>query len=141
MCNVAAFTTAHARLKLYREIEKLGESVLYYDTDSIIYASNDPEIGNFLEDFTDELEGDVIVKFVSGHSSLVVRSRLRSRWDPGSNLDSLTTAVFLGLAHVQYVGVRRPYAGGAWKFGEGGASSGVLFVMQTQFKITKSVPK
>ncbi|GBN94542.1 hypothetical protein AVEN_168535-1, partial [Araneus ventricosus] len=68
--------------------------------------------------------------------SLVVRSLLRSRWDPGSNSDSLTIAVFLGLAHVKYVGVRRPYAGGALKFGEGGASSGVLFVMQTQFKIT-----
>ncbi|GBN77882.1 hypothetical protein AVEN_259268-1 [Araneus ventricosus] len=36
---------------------------------SIIYASNgknDPEIGDFLGDFTDELERDVIVKFVSG---------------------------------------------------------------------------
>ncbi|GBM53581.1 hypothetical protein AVEN_212078-1, partial [Araneus ventricosus] len=75
------------------------------------------------------------------HSSLVVRSQLRSLWDPGSNSDSLTIAVFLGLAHVKYIGVRRPYAGGARKFGEGGASSGVLFVMQTQFKITKYVPK
>ncbi|GBM75928.1 hypothetical protein AVEN_253360-1, partial [Araneus ventricosus] len=75
------------------------------------------------------------------HSSLVVRSQLRSLWDPGSNSDSLTIAVFLGLAHVKYVRVRRPYAGGARKFGEGGASSGVLFVMQTQFKITKYVPK
>ncbi|GBO14425.1 hypothetical protein AVEN_176724-1 [Araneus ventricosus] len=66
---LAAFSTAHSRLKLYREIEKLGEAVLYYDTDSIIYVSNsinDPEIGDFLRDFTDELEGDAIVKFVSG---------------------------------------------------------------------------
>ncbi|GBM54465.1 hypothetical protein AVEN_217153-1 [Araneus ventricosus] len=66
---LTAFTTAHVRLKLYRVVEKLGEAVLYYDTDSIIYASNgknDPEIGDFLGDFTDELEGDAIVKFVSG---------------------------------------------------------------------------
>ncbi|GBM48103.1 hypothetical protein AVEN_34421-1 [Araneus ventricosus] len=66
---LAAFTPAHTRLKLYREIEKLREAVLYYDTDSIIYASNginDPEIVDFLGDFTEELEGDVIVKFVSG---------------------------------------------------------------------------
>ncbi|GBL63111.1 hypothetical protein AVEN_107139-1 [Araneus ventricosus] len=66
---LAAFTTAHSRLKLYREIEMLGEAVLYYDTDSIIYAShgkNYPEIGDFLGDFTDDLEGDAIVKFVSG---------------------------------------------------------------------------
>ncbi|GFX12399.1 uncharacterized protein TNCV_1035861 [Trichonephila clavipes] len=31
---IAAFTTCHARLKLYSEIEKLNESVLYFDTDS-----------------------------------------------------------------------------------------------------------
>ncbi|GBN05069.1 hypothetical protein AVEN_117939-1 [Araneus ventricosus] len=49
----------------------------------------------------------------------MVRSRLLSRWDPDSNPDSQTTAVFLGLAHVKYVGVRRPYAGGTRKFGEG----------------------
>ena len=35
---IASFTTALARLKLYDELEKLGEQVLYYDTDSIIYT-------------------------------------------------------------------------------------------------------
>lgn len=30
---IASFTTAWARLKLYSELEKLGESVLYFDTD------------------------------------------------------------------------------------------------------------
>ncbi|XP_054708352.1 uncharacterized protein LOC129218163 [Uloborus diversus] len=62
---IAAFTTAWARLKLYHEMNKLGRSVLYHDTDSIIYAtdgSNDPPLGNF----TDELEGDTITTFVSG---------------------------------------------------------------------------
>lgn len=66
---IAAFTTEYARLKLYKEIEKLGDSVLYMDTDSIIYEStgdNDPPIGNFLGDFTDELSGDYITSFVSG---------------------------------------------------------------------------
>ena len=29
---IAAFTTCHARLKLYSELEKLGENVLYFDT-------------------------------------------------------------------------------------------------------------
>ncbi|GBN55848.1 hypothetical protein AVEN_260642-1 [Araneus ventricosus] len=60
---------AALKWKMKEEFWKLGEAVLYYDTDSIIYASNginDPEIGDFLGDFTDELEGDVIVKFVSG---------------------------------------------------------------------------
>lgn len=66
---IAAFTTAYARLKLYTEVEKLGRDVLYHDTDSIIYAStgfNDPPLGCFLGEFTDELDGDVITKFVSG---------------------------------------------------------------------------
>ncbi|GIY68317.1 uncharacterized protein CEXT_220931, partial [Caerostris extrusa] len=64
----AAFTTAWARLKLYQEMDKLGENVLYHDTDSIIYASdemNDPPLGNFLGEFTDELDGDEIATFVS----------------------------------------------------------------------------
>lgn len=51
-------------------MEKLGQAVLYHDTDSIIYATNgenDPPLGNFLGDFTDELEGDTITTFVSGN--------------------------------------------------------------------------
>lgn len=66
---IASFTTAWARLKLYEEMDKLGEAVLYHDTDSVIYASdglNDPPLGNFLGEFTDELDGDVISCFVSG---------------------------------------------------------------------------
>ena len=66
---IAAFTTAWARIKLYSELEKLNDDVLYHDTDSIIYKSNglnDPPLGNFLGDFTDELDGDVITTFVSG---------------------------------------------------------------------------
>ncbi|XP_054720907.1 uncharacterized protein LOC129230528 [Uloborus diversus] len=66
---LAAFTTAWARMKLYQEMDKLGESVLYHDTDSIIYASNgtnDPALGNLLGEFTDELNGDTIETFVSG---------------------------------------------------------------------------
>ncbi|XP_054720979.1 uncharacterized protein LOC129230597 [Uloborus diversus] len=50
-------------------MEKLGRSVVYHDTDSIIYASdgsNDPPLGNFLGEFTDELEGDTITTFISG---------------------------------------------------------------------------
>ncbi|KFM74868.1 hypothetical protein X975_12653, partial [Stegodyphus mimosarum] len=46
-------------------MEKLDRA----DTDSIIYAqdgNNAPPIGNFLGEFTDELDGDTITKFVSG---------------------------------------------------------------------------
>jgi hypothetical protein len=33
---IAAFTTANARLRLYEMLDKLGKSVAYYDTDSIV---------------------------------------------------------------------------------------------------------
>jgi hypothetical protein len=56
---VANFVTAHARLKLYSELEKLEYRVLYFDTDSIIYISKpgcyDPKMGTFLGDFTSEV--------------------------------------------------------------------------------------
>nr|XP_042911136.1 uncharacterized protein LOC122272100 [Parasteatoda tepidariorum] len=69
---IASFTTAWARLKLYEEMDKLGDSV--HDTDSIIYAStgdNDPSLGNFLGKFTDELDGDVITSFVSDRETTI----------------------------------------------------------------------
>ena len=37
---VAAYVTAQARLKVYDYLSKLGESVLYFDTDSVIYIQN-----------------------------------------------------------------------------------------------------
>ena len=67
---VAAFTTCHARLKLYSYLQTLGEQVLYYDTDSVIYkwSAGLPKVptGDFLGDLKDELNGDVIVEFISG---------------------------------------------------------------------------
>ena len=67
---VAAFTTCHARLKLYSYLQTLGEQVLYYDKDSVIYkwSAGLPKVptGDFLGDLKDELEGDVIKEFVSG---------------------------------------------------------------------------
>ena len=67
---VAAFTTCHARLKLYSHLEKLGQQVLYYDTDSVIYKWREglPQItpGDYLGEMKNEVEGDHIVEFVSG---------------------------------------------------------------------------
>lgn len=71
---VAAYVTTQARLKLYSYLEKLGDRVLYYDTDSVIYISRDGEydvpIGEFVGDMTDELEtygsGSYITELVSG---------------------------------------------------------------------------
>jgi len=37
---IAAFTTSNARLRLYDMLDKLGQSVAYYDTDSIVYIDN-----------------------------------------------------------------------------------------------------
>ena len=68
---VAAFTTCLARLKLYKSLEALGEQVLYYDTDSVIYRCKPGEqtipTENYLDEMTDELEGKCfITEFVSG---------------------------------------------------------------------------
>ena len=49
---LAAFTTAHARLKLYSLLEKLQDRVLYFDTDSVVYIHNEdlwnPPLGDYL---------------------------------------------------------------------------------------------
>ena len=67
---VAAFTSCHARLKLYESLDTLQQQVLYYDTDSVVYKWRPGQpsiaIGEFLGDMTDELDGDVITEFVSG---------------------------------------------------------------------------
>ena len=59
---VAAFTTTHARLKLYSYLEKLQEQVLYFDTDSVIFKFSPglycPPIGDYLGDLTSELGKD-----------------------------------------------------------------------------------
>ncbi len=35
---IAAFTTASARLRLYEELEKLGDRVAYFDTGNFVHA-------------------------------------------------------------------------------------------------------
>lgn len=68
---LACFTTAHARLKLYELLHRLGRRVLYYDTDSVIYRHRSEErdlapLGSYLGDLTDELgDGRHITEFVS----------------------------------------------------------------------------
>ena len=62
---VAAFTTCWASLRLYEALELLGERVVYYDTDSVIYMEDtanpeqpQPILGDYLGDFTSELKRD-----------------------------------------------------------------------------------
>ncbi|XP_023312242.1 uncharacterized protein LOC108915368 [Anoplophora glabripennis] len=67
---IAAYVTTQARLKLYSYLEQLGDRVLYYDTDSVIYMAKDGEYDVPTGDMTDELEecgpGSYITEFVSG---------------------------------------------------------------------------
>ena len=67
---VAAFTTCHARLKLYSYLEQLQQRVLYFDTDSVIYTVKpgqpDIPLGDYLGEMTNELnDDDFIVEFTS----------------------------------------------------------------------------
>ncbi|KAG1651986.1 putative DNA polymerase [Nymphon striatum] len=67
---IASLTTSYARLHLYSVIEKLGDRVLYYDTDSVIYIEREgewsPETGSYLGELKDEIPGDSIIEYVSG---------------------------------------------------------------------------
>lgn len=71
---IAAYVTAIARIKLYSYLDMIGERVLYFDTDSIIFVEKpglpSPLTGDFLGDLTDELseygDGSYIDTFVSG---------------------------------------------------------------------------
>ncbi|CAF0960601.1 unnamed protein product [Brachionus calyciflorus] len=70
--TLAAFVTCHARLKLYHELKKIGDRVLYFDTDSIIYINRageyDPPLVDYLGEFTDEVKkkgANYIEEFIS----------------------------------------------------------------------------
>jgi hypothetical protein len=70
--SVAAFVTSYARLRLYNQMELLGERCLYVDTDSMIYVARpneyDPPLGDYLGELTSEIdtkEGNYIDEFVS----------------------------------------------------------------------------
>ena len=68
---VAAFTTCHARFKLYSYLKHLQHQVLYFDTDSVIYSHTPDQhklpVGDYLGDLTNELsDDDHIVNFSSG---------------------------------------------------------------------------
>lgn len=66
---LAAFVTCQARLKLFKEMKKLGDRVNYHDTDSLIFSKKpgeyEPETGNNLGELTDECpKGDWIKELV-----------------------------------------------------------------------------
>jgi hypothetical protein len=65
---IAAYTTSHGRIRLYAALHKLGRQVLYYDTDSVVYAVDPTRgdhhtmpLGEYIGEWTDELSGGKIV--------------------------------------------------------------------------------
>ncbi|XP_040190087.1 uncharacterized protein LOC120921636 [Rana temporaria] len=67
---IACFTTAHARLELYKLLDGLQERCFYHDTDSVIFVSKkgdwDPPLGYYLGELTSEVpDGTHITEFVS----------------------------------------------------------------------------
>ena len=68
-CFISAFVTAYGRLHLYSYLERLNSiptSILYMDTDSLIYLSHTGEpllpLGNNLGELTSELKNDDFIK-------------------------------------------------------------------------------
>jgi len=62
---ITAFTTSNARLQLYDMLDKLGQSVAYYDRNTIVYIDdkeNDIKTGCMLGEWTDELGKDNYIK-------------------------------------------------------------------------------
>lgn len=66
---IATFTTSNARLRLYDMLDRLGEDIVYYDTDSVVYidsGNNKVPTGSMLGDWSSELaEGDYITDWLS----------------------------------------------------------------------------
>lgn len=62
---IAAFTTAHARLKLYSVLERLQTRVLYFDTDSVIFTSQPNEWMPPLGDYLGELQVNWMMTTIS----------------------------------------------------------------------------
>ncbi|XP_046393686.1 uncharacterized protein LOC124161413 [Ischnura elegans] len=89
---LACYTTAHARLELYKYLEKLERRTLYHDTDSVLFTQRpgewEPPVGDYLGDMTDELsplgEGCYISEYVSGgpkNYAYIVRSKINPEFE------------------------------------------------------------
>ncbi|VDO12277.1 unnamed protein product [Brugia timori] len=65
---IALYTTANARLKLYEELSRLDQDVMYCDTDSVVYLNdgqNTMKYGEMLGEWTDELDGGYMDKWLA----------------------------------------------------------------------------
>ena len=95
---IASFVTAYARLELFEVLHRLGPSVMYYDTDSVIYIEDVEkghtlQTGSYLGELTDELsEANCSEKWIehfcsAGPKSYSYRTNLytRTRKDGSTN--------------------------------------------------------
>ncbi len=67
---LSSFVTCYGRMRLYEEMFKIDDRVLYFDTDSIIFISKEynyePELADYLGKFSNEIKGDYYIEeFVS----------------------------------------------------------------------------
>ena len=78
---IAAFTTSHACEMLYGVLDKLGDQVLGYDTDSCWFYEKSSEnaipTDDSLGELTDELEGGYITKWVSTRILVILHVKLK----------------------------------------------------------------
>ncbi|CAB3977264.1 DNA polymerase [Paramuricea clavata] len=112
---IASFVTAYARLELLEYLLKLGENVLYYDTDSVIFTEDRAngkflETGEYLGQMTDELvEKRTTAKWITqfcsaGPKSYSYRTNVYTR----TNDDGTTTEQSDEIVHVKGFSLKGP---------------------------------
>ena len=84
---LAAFTTAHARLKLYSLLENLQDRVLYFDTDSVVYIHQEglwnPPLGDYLGELKDETDHRSALTEADCAAQRAIIGSLRAEWGNG----------------------------------------------------------
>ena len=82
---VVSFTICRARLKSYKALEALGDRVLHFEMDSVIYVDHDDlpslPLGDYLGQCRDEGDaGDCIEEFMSGGPKHLPTRPTRVKW-------------------------------------------------------------
>ena len=112
---IAAYVTDYGAITLNKGLERLGENVLYHDTDSIFYywqpGYPDIEIGEHLGEWSDDLEGVKPDAFVAiapksyalmkmeGEEEKIIKIRMKGITITNENAQIITWAQLQGMAH------------------------------------------
>ena len=101
---VAAFVAAYGRMYLWETLHKLGDRVLYHDTDSIVYEPSkdemNVEIGYMLGDWENELDA-AILSVLSHWVQKLIRIRLEKERMRLNVRVSLSIPQILWLSHTK----------------------------------------